>query len=133
MRPITKPLAALALLALIVQFRPDGIQGSTDAKHIVIVEESSERNATQAAVYVQLQQGTEAERRKAKGCVLEVIDRDDTDEGGNVVIPPADYEGLGLPAILFYSKKNGKLLYKQSLGKEFTVESVSKLCKGHGA
>lgn len=133
MRPINQALCGLAILAVAIQFRPGLIVARSDAKHVVIVEESSERTAKQAMVYVTLQQGAEAKRRAAKGCVLEIIDRDDTDESGNRVIPPSDYEGLTLPAIVFYSKRDGKLLYRQSLGREFTAEAVVRICKGHGA
>ena len=99
----------------------------------MIIEESSERTPGMAMALVAVQNGDELKRRATKGVTLEVVDRDDTDEHGKKIISPEDYQGLTLPAILFYSKRNGKLLYRESLGKNCTADSITAICKRHGA
>ena len=134
MRPINQVLLVILLIAIAARFVPQTAEsGGTDAKHVVIVEESADRTAAQAQAFVAIQQGDELKRREAKGCVLEIIDQNDTNEKQRAAVVDGDFQGLDLPAILFYSKKNGKLLYKQSLGKDFTADAVIKICKGHGA
>lgn len=133
MKPINQACLALAVIAVALRFHPGQLGGGPQSKHVVIVEESSERTPKQAMAFVAIQNGDEAKRRAAKGVTLEIVDRDDADEHGTKTINPDDYKGMTLPAIVFYSKRSGKVLYREALGKECTADSITAICKRHGA
>lgn len=134
MKISNQALLAVGLVAIALHLRPDPpALGGGGVKHVVIVEETADKRAKHALAYVPLQDDAELQRRAAKGVVLDILDKDTKNENGTLVVPPADIEGLTLPAILFYAKRNGKLLYRESLGEQFTADTVVATMKRHGA
>lgn len=135
MKISNQALLAVGLVAIALHLRPDPPARACvgGVKHVVIVEETADKRAKHALAYVPLQDDAELQRRAAKGVVLDILDKDTKNENGTLVVPPADIEGLKLPAILFYAKRNGKLLYCESLGEQFTADTVVATMKRHGA
>ena len=98
--------------------------------HVIVLDETSTPSVEYAQLFTDLRdQSKSASQFLSQGRKLDILDKDSQDENGAKKVPPADYEGLTLPAVLLYDQR--KLVHRESLARSSTDEAVAEIVRSH--
>lgn len=122
---------SVIILALCIQYGGGAPSIGGDGVYTVIARESAQDDHAFGQLAISLRTGSAGEYFSQGGRRLYIVDDDGTDEKGATIIPPADLEGVNLPAQLAYTK-GWKLVGKESLPKGATPQSVIDKARRYG-
>lgn len=127
------PIVIIGLLIGVALQRQEGPAPVPElgSKRVAIVWESGTATPAATQAVRNLRDGSQAKHFADKAIKLDVVDKDATNESGDLAIDPKDYTGKEPPVLIIY--RRNKPAYVEAIPKDFTADKVVSICEGHGA